>query len=79
MSMCIAHFYTIKNMNFSENLKTFRLQFGYTQTQIGDKIGIRPSNISDWENGKSRPEYENLIKLADIFDVTLDELLGRKA
>jgi len=65
-------------VKFSENVKMLRAQFGYTQKQLGDKLGISPSNISDWENGISRPEYENLIKLADIFDVTLDELLGRK-
>ena len=66
-------------MKFAENVKRLRLAFGYTQTQLGQKLGIRPSNISDWENSVSRPEYENLIKLADIFDVSLDELLGRES
>ena len=65
-------------MKFSENIKQLRSQLGFTQKQLGDKLGISPSNISDWENGISRPEYENLIKIADIFDVSLDELLGRK-
>ena len=64
-------------MKFVENIKQLRSQFGYTQKQLGDKLGIHASNISDWEKGISRPEYENLIKLADIYDVTLDELLGR--
>ncbi len=48
------------------------------QKQLSEKLGINQTNISDWENDKSRPEYENLIKLADIFDVSLDDLLGRK-
>ena len=64
-------------MKFAENIKQLRSQFAFTQKQLAEKLNIRPSNISDWENGVSRPEYENLILLADIFDVSLDELLGR--
>ena len=77
--MCIAQFLYYDIMKFAENVKQLRSQFNFTQKQLGEKLGISASNISDWENGISRPEYENLIKLADIFDVTLDELLGRKA
>ena len=35
-------------------------------------------NISNWENGTSEPDCETLIKLADIFQVSLDELFGRE-
>ena len=65
-------------MNFVENVKQFRIQLGYTQKQLADKLGVGQKSVSEWEIGKSRAEYENLIKLADIFDVTLDDLLGRK-
>ncbi len=49
-----------------------------SQKELANKLGICQSNISDWENDVSRPEYERLIEIADIFDVSLDELLGRK-
>ena len=64
-------------MKFAENLKTFRLMNNLLQSDIASKLSIHQSNVSDWENGVTRPEYENLIALADIFDVSLDELLGR--
>ena len=65
-------------MNFAENLKHLRQSYGFTQKDLAKKLEIHQANISDWENSVSRPEYENLIVLADIFDVTVDELLGRK-
>ncbi|MCL2570365.1 MAG: helix-turn-helix domain-containing protein [Firmicutes bacterium] len=65
-------------MNFAENLKKLRKDFRYTQKDLAEKLKLNQSNISDWENGISRPDYENLIKLADIFDVSIDELLGRE-
>lgn len=39
-------------------------------------LDICQSNVSDWENDISRPEYEKLIQLAKIYDVTINELLG---
>ena len=65
-------------MKFAENLKTLRVANSLTQKDLAEKLRIHQSNLSDWEKGISRPEYENLIALADIFDISLDELLGRK-
>ncbi len=53
-----------------------RLQCNLTQKQVADTLGIEQSNISDWENNVSRPEYENLIALARLYDETLESLLG---
>ncbi len=63
-------------MEFGKRFKNFRLSNNLTQTQVAKLIGIDQTNISSWENDKTRPEYENLIKLARIYDVTIDELLG---
>ncbi len=63
-------------MEFGKNFKAIRLQNGYTQKQVADKLGIKQSNISDWENNVSRPEYENLIALAELYHETLEALLG---
>lgn len=40
------------------------------------KLGIRQSNVSDWENDVSRPEYENLIKLSILYEISISDLLG---
>lgn len=47
-----------------------------TQTEVAEKLSIKQSNISDWENNVSRPCYEYLIELAKIYDVSLYDLLG---
>ena len=63
-------------MKFGENFKKLRKQSGLSQAQVASALGIRQSNVSDWENDVSRPEYEKLIELCRLYDVTLEELLG---
>ena len=63
-------------MNFGENFKTIRKQCGLSQQEVADKLQIKQSSVSDWENDVSRPDYEKLIALAELYDVTLYELLG---
>lgn len=63
-------------MNFGENFKNIRKQCGLSQQEVADKLQIKQSNVSDWENDVSRPDYEKLIALSELYDVTLYELLG---
>lgn len=49
---------------------------GLEQKQVAYSLGIKPPSVSDWENGKSKPTIENLIKFAALCHVTVDELLG---
>ena len=49
---------------------------GLTQREVAAKLSIHQSNVSDWENDVSRPEYEKLIELAKLYDVSLYDLLG---
>ena len=66
-----------KNL-FSVRLKELRLQHGFSQEELAEKIGIKQNSYSDWENGKCKPNYEKLEKIADFFGVSLDWLFGRK-
>lgn len=63
-------------MEFGERFKEARKQCGLSQKQVAEKLGMEQSNISDWENNVSRPEYENLIALARLYNETLETLLG---
>lgn len=63
-------------MNFGENFKNIRKQYGLSQQEVADKLQIKQSSVSDWENDVSRPDYEKLIALSELYDVTLYELLG---
>ena len=63
---------------FTEILKDLRKQKKVTQVQLAEAIGVSAGNVGDWENGKSRPNYEALISLANFFGVSADVLLGLK-
>ncbi len=59
-----------------ENLKNLRKQKGYSQEELADRLGVVRQTISKWEKGQSVPDSEMLMKLADIFEVTVSQLLG---
>ncbi|MCM1545807.1 MAG: helix-turn-helix domain-containing protein [Clostridiales bacterium] len=59
----------------AENIKFFRKQMGLTQEELAAKLCGKKSLVSNYENGYSTPDVYTLCKLADIFDVTLDELV----
>lgn len=58
-------------------IKELREDFQMTQKELAEKIGNVQRNISNWENGMSEPDCETLVKLTEVFGVTLDELFGR--
>ena len=62
---------------FTERLKELRLKKGLTQTELGEKVGVKQNTFTNWEKGKREPSFENLIKLADLLEVSLDWLFGR--
>ena len=63
-------------MKFGKILKKYRIEASLSQKDVAKKLGIYQSNISDWENDVSRPEYENLILLSKIYRCTIAGLLG---
>lgn len=63
-------------MNYGIYFKNARKNSGLTQKEVAEKLCIHQSNISDWENDVSRPEYEKLIELSKLYDVSLYDLLG---
>lgn len=65
-------------MNIGENIKFYRKSLGLTQESLANMLGGKKSLISNYENGYSIPDIKTLIKLADIFNITLDELVGRR-
>lgn len=63
---------------FGDNIKRLRKNKGLKQQEIAELLGVKRNTYSDWENGKREPSFENLVKLADLFDVSLDWLFGRE-
>ena len=59
----------------SENLKRLRREYGYTQSFVAQKVGIRYQSYHAYEAGLTVPTLENFIRLARLYDVSLDELV----
>lgn len=57
------------------NLKIFRKQYGYTQEEIAEKLGVSRQAVAKWERGETLPDIENCIRLADIYETTVDMLV----
>lgn len=64
--------------NLSKNLSEMRKIYGLTQKQVAEKLGIKYQSYQAYEHGTTLPSLGNFVKLADLFDVSLDSLLGRK-
>lgn len=63
---------------FAENLKLFRRESALSQSQLGALMGVSQQCVSLLEKDKMEPTLSALWKLADIFDVPIDVLVGRK-
>ncbi|MBO0488519.1 helix-turn-helix domain-containing protein [Vagococcus fluvialis] len=62
-------------MAISEMLKEKRQENQLTQEQLSEKIFVSRKTISNWETGKTTPDIDSLIRLANLFDLSLDNLL----
>ncbi|MBQ6628563.1 MAG: helix-turn-helix transcriptional regulator [Methanosphaera sp.] len=61
--------------NFSNNLKQLRLKKGLTQEELAKRLDKNYTTIGKWEKGIRSPILDDLIKLADIFGITIDKLV----
>lgn len=57
-------------------IKELRIARKLNQSQLAEIIGIAQPTLSGWETGRTQIDYDNLIKLANFFDTTIDYLLG---
>lgn len=64
-------------MTLNEKMAALRRQKGYTQDEVAERLGVTPQAVSKWENGVSCPDIMLLSAIADMFEVTVDELLCR--
>lgn len=61
-----------------KRIVTNRKRMGLTQDQLAERLGVTAQAVSKWENDQSCPDITMLPKLAEIFGITTDELLGRE-
>ena len=63
-------------MEFSERLKDLRKQAGLTQVGVAEKLGISQPAYASWERGVKKPTQDNLVKIAQTLNVSVDYLVG---
>lgn len=63
----------------AERIRALREQANMTQSELSKKLGITRSSVNAWEMGISVPSTQYLLRLAEIFSVSTDYLLGRPA
>lgn len=57
-----------------ENIKRYRLQNGWTQQELGAKIGISKNAIGNYEKGFRSPKKDTMFDLANAFNISIDDL-----
>lgn len=65
-------------MHFAKNLKFLREKIGLNQSEMADKFYITRSALGLWENGVREPSIDMIVRLADFFEVTLDQLVRQE-
>ena len=66
-------------MNIGSQIRKLRRERDWTQAELAERIGIDKRNISRYESGHADPRRKTLLKLAEVFNVDVQELLGVSA
>lgn len=62
-------------MIIADKIRTARMETGYTQEQAAENLMVSRQTISNWENGKTLPDIISIIRMSELYGVSLDELL----
>ena len=65
-------------MDLGERIYQLRTQKNFSQEALAEALGVSRQSISKWETGSSVPELDKIVKLSEIFEVSLDELITGK-
>jgi transcriptional regulator with XRE-family HTH domain len=69
----------VKNMNkLADHLKYLRKQRNWTQEEVAQRLNMSRSQISKWENGELLPDLQSLEKLSELYNVSIDFLVGKR-
>jgi len=65
----------MNDYDFGNYICNMRTMHGYSQSQLADELGITPQAVSKWENGVSKPKTSIIKKMAEMWNVTVDDIL----
>lgn len=70
---------TMKKQSFGAMIAAMRKEQGMTQLELAEKMGVTDKAVSKWERDLSFPDVNSIPRLAEIFDVTVDEIMQVKS
>lgn len=62
-------------MELGGQIKRHRTRLGLSQEELADRIFVTRQSVSNWENGRTYPDVQSLLRLSDLFGLSLDELI----
>lgn len=62
-------------MELGGQIKRYRTRLGLSQEELADRIFVTRQSVSNWENGRTYPDLQSLLRLSDLFGLSLDELI----
>lgn len=62
----------------NEQIRRLRKEAGFSQVAFAEKMNVSQSTIASWENGTRRPDLDAILKMAELFHVSTDDILGRQ-
>lgn len=68
----------MESLKLYDTISFYRKRQGLTQEELAKKLGVTNQSVSKWESAQCCPDIGLLPMLADIFEISIDELFGRK-
>ena len=65
-------------MEIGSKIKNARIQANFTQEQVAEALSVSRQTISNWETGKTYPDIVSVVKMSDLYNISLDRLLKEK-
>ncbi|MBE6762470.1 MAG: helix-turn-helix domain-containing protein, partial [Ruminococcaceae bacterium] len=66
------------NLKLNDTICFYRKKQGLTQAELAEKLGVSNQSVSKWESAQCCPDISLIPKLADIFEISIDELFGNE-
>ncbi|WP_297952589.1 LexA family transcriptional regulator [uncultured Lactobacillus sp.] len=68
----------MKNLNaIGENIRKLRKIYHYTQKDLAELLGVKPTTVASWEQGRNKPLMDKVTKLSNLFGISPTELIGK--
>jgi transcriptional regulator with XRE-family HTH domain len=65
--------------NYGENIRKYRISSNMSQEQLAERLNVSRQAVSKWELNETEPDLSKVVKMSELFGISVDEMLGKKA